>query len=382
MGIFSEYMDRIKTPEDLEKERKKQLLRIAHVRGNRAILSYASAMMKPGPVSIDYDDRIAVFDQLSNLTGDEIDIILETPGGSAEIVEDIVKVIRKRFHKVGMIVPGYAKSAGTIMVMAGDEILMQPSSSLGPIDAQIIQSGKRYSAHAFLEGFKKIKEEVASGKLNHAYVPILQMISPGELQSCENALEFAKRLVTSWLSEYKFKFWDIHSSTGKPVSEEDKKKRASDIADDLCNHGKWLSHGRSITIDDLRGMRLIITDYSGIPDLYDAINRYYTLLLMSLAVPDVIKIIETPGSQISKRLSIPGQPAPRKQAEYLSGQIVCPKCKTQTNVQINFRRDVPLLPTTLLFPADNMFECPVCHEKIDLTDYRGEIEKKYGKIVT
>jgi ClpP class serine protease len=60
--------------------------------------------------------------------------------------------------------------------MAGDEILMGTGSALGPIDAQIGQTnGKRFSAHAFLEGFKKIKEEVAAtGKLNPAYIPSLQ----------------------------------------------------------------------------------------------------------------------------------------------------------------------------------------------------------------
>ncbi|MGI8741790.1 MAG: hypothetical protein ACR2NN_04305 [Bryobacteraceae bacterium] len=47
---------------------------------------------------------------------------------------------------------------------------------------------------------EKIKKEVVdTGTLNRAYIPILQGISPGELQSAENALSFAKILVTQWL---------------------------------------------------------------------------------------------------------------------------------------------------------------------------------------
>jgi len=62
-------------------------------------------------------------------------LILETPGGSGEVAEDIVRSLRGQFDEIAVLVPGTAKSAGTIMAMAGDEILMQPSSSLGPIDA-------------------------------------------------------------------------------------------------------------------------------------------------------------------------------------------------------------------------------------------------------
>ena len=94
------------------------------------------------------------------MSGNEVDIILETPGGSAEIAEDIMKLLRNRFSAIGVIVPGTAKSAGTIMAMAGDEILMGPSSSLGPIDAQVFHQGKVFSADAFLEGLDKIKREV------------------------------------------------------------------------------------------------------------------------------------------------------------------------------------------------------------------------------
>ena len=98
-------------------------------------------------------------DQLSNLKKDSIDIILETPGGFAEVVEDMVRLIRHRYEKVGIIVPGYCKSAGTIFAMAGDEIFMGPMSALGPIDAQIMFNNKRFSADAFLEGLEKSKKK-------------------------------------------------------------------------------------------------------------------------------------------------------------------------------------------------------------------------------
>ena len=377
MGIYSEYLDKSFDFPSLCKERKKQLLRITEIREGREIFTFACAMTKQAPIGIDYDDRVPIKDQLSNLKGDKIDIILETPGGLAEIVEDIVKQIRDRFTEVAMIVPGYAKSAGTIMVMSGDEILMEPDSALGPIDAQIFQNGKRFSAHAFLEGLEKIKQEVEDkGSLNRAYVPILHNISPGEIQSCVNALNFSKNLVAEWLSQYKFKFWDKHSSTGYPVTDNEKRTRAAEIANFLCDHSYWLTHERSITIKDLRRMRLIIKDYSEENDLCDAIIRYYTLLKMSFDTTNIYKIYETLESQIYRFATPKIRPEQRRLPEKVIINFECPNCKTITIIQGNFKKGVKTIKGAITFPKDNIFICPSCNARNDLNTLRNQIESE------
>ena len=62
---------------------------------------------------------------------------IETPGGSGETAEEVVKFLRNNFDTVSFVVSGEAKSAGTIIVLSGDEILMTETGSLGPIDAQM-----------------------------------------------------------------------------------------------------------------------------------------------------------------------------------------------------------------------------------------------------
>jgi ClpP class serine protease len=124
--------------------------------------------------------------------------------------------------------------------MAADEILMEAASALGPIDAQIVWQGKVFSAQALLEGMEKIKEDVVrTGSLNRAYVPILQNISPGELQGAQNAYDFARDLVRDWLVRYKFKDWTVHEGSGQVVTPEQRADRARSIADALRDHGKW-----------------------------------------------------------------------------------------------------------------------------------------------
>ena len=193
MGIYSEYLDQGPAL-DLMSERKKQLQRIAKIR-RREVLVYVSDAGKArqgAPVAIDNSDLLPFTDQLAELNGGSVDVILETGGGNTETVEDMVRLLYAKHESVAFIVPGMAKSAGTIMVMAGDEILMDVASSLGPIDAQIQWEGKVFSAEAFLKGLgESIKQEVAAtNSLNRAYIPILQRISPGEIQSVENALSF------------------------------------------------------------------------------------------------------------------------------------------------------------------------------------------------
>ncbi|MGD9153447.1 MAG: ATP-dependent Clp protease proteolytic subunit [Gammaproteobacteria bacterium] len=72
----------------------------------------------------------------------KLTVILETTGGSIEVVERISNVFRKHFHEVDYIVPGYAYSAGTVLALSGDNIYMDYYSVLGPIDPQIEQDGK------------------------------------------------------------------------------------------------------------------------------------------------------------------------------------------------------------------------------------------------
>lgn len=390
MGLYAEYLNQQFNFDQLAAERKKQLQRIADIRGRDVLVFAANLMNGRQPTAINYSDLLPFADQIANLSSGAIDIILETPGGSGETVEDIVKLLREKYSSMGVIVPGAAKSAGTIFAMAADEILMEPVSALGPIDAQMTSQGKTFSAHALLEGMNKIKEEVvSSGSLNRAYIPILQNISPGELQHAQNAYDFARDLVTDWLVRYKFKDWTVHLSNGQAVTPEQRAQRAQEIAEQLRDHGKWKTHGRSIKIGDLRAMKLRITDYSEQKDLCDAIRRYYTLLQMTFS-SNVFKIFETPTSQIMRleaiqNMSLPGLGGPtaplggRPALQAAEINIECGKCKTQIKVHAPLEVGAPAPAGSFPFPADNKLKCPNCGTEHNLAEARRQIEAQAGK---
>lgn len=382
MAIYTEYLDRQMSFEELSNERKKQLKRIASIR-KHGVLVYASKMSAPNN-SIDYSDILPFSDQLSNIKTDEIDVIIETPGGFAEVVEDFVKLIRCHHSKLNVIVPGTAKSAGTIFTMAADDILMGELSAVGPIDAQISSNGKHFSADAFLQGLDKIKEDAAKQKkLELAYIPMLQNLSPGEIQHCENAQNFAQTLVREWLVKYKFANWSKHASSGKEVTEQEKIDTANDIATQLGKHSHWLTHARSIKIDDLRSMGLKVINYAEDTDLNDAIVRYYTLLQMTFET-NIYKIYETPDSQIYRSLN-PIAPIENNSVNELPNPLLvdieCDRCHHKAKIQINFDKKIPLMAGALPYPKDNKLKCPGCGVEMDILGLRQQLEAQTRKKV-
>lgn len=67
----------------------------------------------------------------------EIDFILQSPGGSADDAYRIIRTLRNSFKTVNIIVPFWAKSAATLLALGGSQIIMDQFGEFGPLDAQI-----------------------------------------------------------------------------------------------------------------------------------------------------------------------------------------------------------------------------------------------------
>jgi len=210
-------------------------------------------------------------------------VILTTNGGSAIAVERYVNFIRKHYSTVDFIIPDYAYSAGTIFCMSGDNIFMDYSSVLGPIDPQVQnKEGNWVAALGYLDKVNEAIEKSQNDTLSQAEFLMIRDLDLAELRSYEQAKDLTIDLLKKWLVNYKFKNWNIHQTTkhliGKTVTIEQKIKRAEEIADALSDNKKWKSHGRPINIDGLRELKLKIEDFSENTDLRPLIRDYYDLL--------------------------------------------------------------------------------------------------------
>lgn len=354
---------------------------------------YAAAIAKQVPaISLNMDDYYIIYDMLRAPLGKKIDFYIETPGGSGEAAEEIVRFLRTKFAEVSFIVSGEAKSAGTIMVMSSDEIKMTDSGSLGPIDAQMIIGRSPMSAYDYIEWIEEKRTEAEKkGKLNPFDATMIAQITPGELNGVNNALNFAKDIVAEWIVKYKFKNWKVTTGKKVKVTESIKRSKAKEIVDQLVNHSRWRSHGRSLKREDLEKLGLKITRVDDDPEIADIIYRVQTILKLIFVNSSAYKYIATMDGKIASNAvpanAVPARPAQiiPADADSLAFEVVCQKCskkhKLYAKLEPNETIDEHYRKLGhIKFPSNNKFICD-CGYEHNLLPIRNEMEKQSGKKV-
>jgi len=106
-----------------------------------------------GPMYPPAEDEIK--DALECMPGrrESLMCVLETEGGYIDTAERIARCFRHHYRRVDFVVPNYAMSAGTVLVMSGDAIHMDYSSILGPIDPQVSKGDGLVPALGYLEQY-------------------------------------------------------------------------------------------------------------------------------------------------------------------------------------------------------------------------------------
>lgn len=383
MSLLNEYIDRKLSGPELETELSKLISAYNSLRGTYLFI-YAAAIGKQIPsVAIEQSDFYILRDLLSKRKDcSKVDIYLETPGGSGETAEGIGRFLHKKFDSVSFVISGEAKSAGTIIALSGNEILMTETGSLGPIDAQMKIGRSVVSAYDYIEWIEnKRKQAEKQGSLNPFDATMVAQISPGELGSVFHALKFAEDLVIDWLTHHKFKNWTITETRKQPVTETMKKKRAEEIAKELTNHSKWRSHGRSIKIDDLESIGLKVTKIDENQKLADIVYRIQTICRLLFDTTTSFKIFATQDNKIFRQAVPAGEQirVPQMQVpDVVEIRQKCPKCGQAHKIYAKFV-DNPKIDIDFQkkgfkpFPKNAKIICH-CGFEIDLSGIKTQIE--------
>lgn len=238
------------------------------------VLAYLGPIDEPA----DYELKDAV-EAIRNKR-DGLMVILETNGGYVDVAERIARVFRHHYERVEFVVPGFAMSAGTVLVMSGDAIHMDYASILGPIDPQVFKDGRWVPALGYLAQYDRLIEKAQSGGLTTAETTYLvNNFDPAELYRYEQERELSFNLLEDWLAEFKFKAWEKTETRGKTVTTAMKKRRAREIAEALSKTDLWHSHSRGIPMTVLNNdLKLLISDFGEDPTLARPVHDYYRLL--------------------------------------------------------------------------------------------------------
>jgi hypothetical protein len=265
--------------------------------------------LPPEELSITEEDMQGLMEVFHGLTSDNVDLILHSPGGSAEATEAMVYYIRSKFSHVRIIVPHQAMSAATMLACSADKIIMGKHSFLGPIDPQFFVrtqlGGQAVPAQAVLDQFDMAKQDCQDPKLLGAWAPILPQYGPALLIQCQETLKLSKELVAKWLTQYMFK--NIKDAT--PAV------RAAAVADSLANHTAFKTHGRPIDRDYARSLGLDVDDLEKDQKLQDLVLSVFHATTHTFNGTPAVKIIENHDGRAFVRsfvIAVPSRPPPPK----------------------------------------------------------------------
>lgn len=305
---------------DVIAEIRRSVNEIEAARGKRAICYIANVVNGSIGNSIDGTDDLPFSEMVASVPNDieEIDVIIVTPGGLANQVVNFVNSLRPRFKKVNFILLDMAMSAGSIWIMSGDEIIMSQHSKFGPIDPQVQnKEGKFVPAQSIMLAIDDIKTRgqkcIEEGKQpDWTDIQLIRNIDIREVGAALGASKYSIQITQEFLEKYKFASWINHLSTNEPVTPEERKECAIEVANILCDHSKWKSHGHYIDRDSAKDKcKLKITHSETIVGLDRAMRRMWALLYWIFENTPILKIFISNEYSIirsKKQLRLPVKP--------------------------------------------------------------------------
>lgn len=224
-------------------------------------------------------------------------VVLETDGGSIELVQRIVETMRHYYREVEFIVPNRAMSAGTVLALSGDRIWMNYYSVLGPIDPQIRTDNGFVPAIGYLEMYKRLVDKSTNGNISPAEMAfLLEKFDPAEMFLIEEHQKLSVTLLKEWLVRYKFKNWKQTVKRKLTVDRKMRKHRAEQIARSLSDPKSWHSHGRGISMTVMaKDVGVLIDDFDLKPRISEALKEYYDPLNHYLMRRGANGVVHVPG---------------------------------------------------------------------------------------
>lgn len=255
-------------------------------RNDRNVIVYASGFLQKPQVQgvftmITMEDINGLMSVMQGMDcAQHVTLILHTPGGDPGAANALVAYLHSKFSDIETIVPTYAMSAGTMMCLGSNRIIMGRQSQLGPIDAQMLTTNGMRSAGAMINAFERARVEILGNtNLAHLWHPILQGMGPSLIQEAQNALEYGEAMVKGWLEKRMF------------AGQNDAAKKAAAVAKHFNAVKIHKNHSRRIDRDEARGVGVVIEDLEPDQDLQDAVLTAYHVLSMNFTVSKAVKVL-------------------------------------------------------------------------------------------
>jgi hypothetical protein len=270
-------------------QRQELIAEIQRRTGHRLICYVAG-----GGAMIERDDTVGLVDLLHNLVpGGSLDLLLLTGGGDIDAAEKLITMVRNTVSdgELRVVVPDFAKSAGTLITLAADRIVMSESSELGPIDPQItLNDGHgnliQHSVQSYLDAYMTHTEALKNDATNVAARLMLSKLDPATVKLFESVRDRARKFAEDQLKRGMFR-----TTSGN----------FTQIASDLIDTKRWLSHGQMIAWQDAKQLGLTVEYLDPRGEDWQCFWQLYCL--QRLAVNDRQKLFESDYASLTMEAS-------------------------------------------------------------------------------
>ena len=259
-----------------DRYQRQAIIKQIEARTKRLLICYVSG----DECMIDASDTMPFVDLLHNVPPNrDVDLLLHTVGGSIDAAEKLIRMMRSKIGTAWLriIVPDFAKSAGTLMVLGADSVVMSDMSELGPIDPQIRLGDRWRSAQNYIDAYDAHAETLKEDPNDVAAQIMLGKLDPADIRSCRAAVNRARQAAESLLKRGMFRNGGNWTQT---VTE-------------LLATTRWLSHGQMISWEDARDplIGLVVEHLEYHSETWQDYWRLYCL--QRLAVRDRQRIYES-----------------------------------------------------------------------------------------
>lgn len=263
------------------------LRKIGELRGDRHVILYGSAFLQKPNVPAenllvtheDINGLMTVTDGMESQR--DLSLILHTSGGRPEAADSIIAYLRSKFRSIEVIIPVLATSAGTMIGLGADRLIMGPQSRLGPIDPQLsFGGGSPVSARAITEQFERARDAVLKDvQTAPAWTPIIQCLAPSLLQEAHGAMHYSESMVARLLKKHMF------------ADREDPERLAKSVARYFNDASRKRNRVRIIDRDEARANHIIVEDLESDQELQEAVLTSYYLMTINFEKSLTTKIL-------------------------------------------------------------------------------------------
>lgn len=256
------------------------LIRAIQTRSRRKLICYVTGER----AGISREDTLGFVDLLYDLAPDQpVDLLLHTHGGEIDAAEKLITMVQKLAGdaEIRAIVPDCAKSAGTLMTLGADVVVMSDTSELGPIDPQIALQDANgnlipHSIQSHLDAYMHHSKVLEENPGNEVSRLMLNKLDPATITLFESVRARAQKLAEELLAQGMFR-----KNSGNTTM----------IAQALMNTRRWRSHGQMIDWQDARTLGLNVEYVAGQSPCWRELWQLYCL--QRLEIDDGHRLFES-----------------------------------------------------------------------------------------